>query len=77
MDKYLDFKDAVSLSLDIAEITSVEEITHIEDSIGRALAQDISCLKNLPSFNNSAMDGFAIKATDAGKRLKVVKLVLI
>ena len=76
MDKYLDFKDAVSLSLDIAEITSVEEITHIEDSIGRALAQDISCLKNLPSFNNSAMDGFAIKATDAGKRLKVIKTIL-
>ncbi|MDA3907669.1 MAG: molybdopterin molybdotransferase MoeA [Sulfurimonas sp.] len=76
MNKYLDFKDAVSLSLDIAEVTSIQEIAHIEDSIGRVLAQDIVCLKNLPSFNNSAMDGFAIKATDAGKRLKVIKTIL-
>lgn len=76
MDKYLNFKDAVSLSLDIADISRVEEIVHIEDSIGRVLAQEISCIKNLPSFNNSAMDGFAIKATDAGKRLKVVKTIL-
>jgi molybdopterin molybdotransferase len=76
MDKYLDFKDAVSLSLDIAEVTDFTEIIHIGDSIGRVLAQDIFCLKNLPSFNNSAMDGFAIKASDAGKRLKVLRTIL-
>ena len=76
MNKYLDFKDAVSLSLNIADVTSFTEIVHIGDSIGRVLAQDIFCLKNLPSFNNSAMDGFAIKASDAGKRLKVVKTIL-
>ena len=76
MNKYLDFKDAVSLSLDIADTTSIQEIVHIEDSIGRVLAEDIFCLKNLPSFNNSAMDGFAIKALDAGKRLKVARTIL-
>ena len=76
MDKYLDFKDAVSLSLDIADTTSIQEIVHIEDSIGRVLAEDIFCIKNLPSFNNSAMDGFAIKASDAGKRLKVARTIL-
>ena len=76
MNKYLDFKDAVSLSLDIADTTGIQEIVHIEDSIGRVLAEDIFCLKNLPSFNNSAMDGFAIKASDAGKRLKVARTIL-
>ncbi|WP_373002834.1 molybdopterin molybdotransferase MoeA [Sulfurimonas sp.] len=76
MNKYLDFKDAVSLSLDMAETPGIQEIVHIEDSIGRVLAQNIFCLKNLPSFNNSAMDGFAIKAADAGKRLRVVKTIL-
>jgi molybdopterin molybdotransferase len=35
------------------------------------LSKDILCSKNLPSFNNSAMDGFAIKAADAGKTLRV------
>ena len=76
MNKYLDFKDALSLSLDIAVTTSFTEIVHIGDSINRVLAQDIYCLKNLPSFNNSAMDGFAIKASDAGKRLKVARAIL-
>ncbi|EDZ62213.1 molybdopterin biosynthesis protein MoeA [Sulfurimonas gotlandica GD1] len=76
MDKYLDFKDAVASSLGIAEVTTLEETVHIGDSIGRVLAQKVICVKNLPSFNNSAMDGFAIKATDAGKRLKVLKTIL-
>ncbi|WP_294966686.1 molybdopterin molybdotransferase MoeA [Sulfurimonas sp.] len=76
MHKYLDFKDAVSLSLDIAESTQIQETTHIQDAIGRVLGKDIFCIKNLPSFNNSAMDGFAIKASDAGKRLKVTKIIL-
>jgi molybdopterin molybdotransferase len=76
MHKYLDFKDAVSLSLDIAESTQIQETTHIQDAIGRVLGKDIFCIKNLPSFNNSAMDGFAIKASDAGKRLKVAKIIL-
>lgn len=76
MDKYLDFKDAVSASLDISEITTLKEIITLNDSIGRVLAQNVFCVKNLPSFNNSAMDGFAIKASDAGKKLKVAKTIL-
>lgn len=76
MDKYLDFKDAVSASLDIADVITLKEIITIDDSIGRVLSQDVTCVKNLPSFNNSAMDGFAIKASDAGKRLKVIKTIL-
>ncbi len=76
MHKYLDFKDALSLSLDIAETTAFREIVPIGNSITRVLAEDIYCLKNLPSFNNSAMDGFAIKASDAGKRLKVLRTIL-
>ena len=76
MDKYANFKDAVDWSIDLAEVTLLQEIVHIEDAIGRVLAEDIVCLKNLPSFNNSAMDGFAIKSTDAGKRLKVIKTIL-
>lgn len=75
MDKYLDFKDAVSKSLEIAEVIDFKEIVHIGASIGRVLAETVLCVKNLPSFNNSAMDGFAIRAIDAGKKLKVVKTI--
>ncbi|WP_321778577.1 molybdopterin molybdotransferase MoeA [Sulfurimonas sp.] len=76
MDKYLDFKEAVSISLEIAQPTKLQEICNLEGSLGAVLAQDIFCVKNLPSFNNSAMDGFAIRAIDAGEKLKVIKTIL-
>ncbi|WP_072682392.1 molybdopterin molybdotransferase MoeA [Arcobacter sp. LA11] len=68
---FLDFDKAVSKSLEVAEVTTLTEIVNIEKSLNRVISQDILCVKNLPSFNNSAMDGFAIKAKDAGKILKV------
>jgi len=68
---YLEYKDAVKLSLDHAEATIKTELITTENAVGRVLSKDILCQKNLPSFNNSAMDGFAIKYSDAGKKLRV------
>ena len=68
---FLDFEVAVEKSLAKAEVSTLTEIINIEESLGRIIAEDIFCVKNLPSFNNSAMDGFAIKASDAGKTLSV------
>ena len=73
---FLDFKEAVSKSLKYAKKSDLKEIINLQKAIGRFLAQDIVCCKNLPSFNNSAMDGFAIKAKDAGKTLNVITTVL-
>ncbi|MEJ2415100.1 MAG: molybdopterin molybdotransferase MoeA [Sulfurimonas sp.] len=39
------------------------------------LANDIVVKKNLPSFDNSAMDGFAFKNSDKGKKLKIVATI--
>ena len=72
---FLEFEKAVEKSLEYAKKTSLIETVNIEDSLGRVLSKDISCIKNLPSFNNSAMDGFAIKSNDAGKSLKVKKII--
>ena len=68
---YVDFNEAVESSLQNAFGTTLKEIVNIERALGRVFSQDVICVKNLPSFNNSAMDGFAIKAEDAGKILKV------
>ena len=68
---YVDFAQAVESSLQYAKGTALKEIISIEKALGRVFSQDVICRKNLPSFNNSAMDGFAIKAEDAGKTLKV------
>ena len=40
------------------------ETVPLADSSNRVLAQDISAADDLPLFNNSSMDGFAIRATD-------------
>jgi len=72
---FLDFDLAVKKSLDCVEVTKFVELVNIEDSLNRIISKDMLCVKNLPSFNNSAMDGFAIKASDAGKSLKVKKII--
>ena len=72
---YVDFNDAVDISLQNAQTTQLKEIIALENALGRVFSQDVTCKKNLPSFNNSAMDGFAVKAADAGKTLKVKRVI--
>ncbi|MDD5159762.1 MAG: molybdopterin molybdotransferase MoeA [Sulfuricurvum sp.] len=45
------------------------EIAPIENSIHRVLAETIVAEHSLPSFDNSAMDGYAVRTEDAGKTL--------
>jgi molybdopterin molybdotransferase len=50
--------------------TTTTEILSLIASSGRVLAVDISAAHELPSFDNSSMDGFAIRAEDTnGARL--------
>ncbi len=73
--EFLDFELAVEKSLENAKATKFTEIVNIEDALNRIISKDVLCRKNLPSFNNSAMDGFAVKFLDAGKSLKVKKII--
>ncbi|MDP1784785.1 MAG: molybdopterin molybdenumtransferase MoeA, partial [Sulfuricurvum sp.] len=45
------------------------EISPIENAIHRVLAQTVTAIHSLPAFDNSAMDGYAIRTSDAGKTL--------
>jgi len=45
------------------------EIIPIETSIGRIVSQDYLATYDLPRFNNSAMDGYAVKVEDGGKEV--------
>lgn len=47
------------------------KIVPLEKSLGYVLAEDIKAIHNLPPFDNSAMDGYAIKFNDAQIPLKV------
>ena len=72
---FLDFDEAFTKSLELANKSSRVEIVSISQALGRVISKDIICKKNLPSFDNSAMDGFAIKSSDAGKTLKINKVI--
>lgn len=47
------------------------KILPIEEALGHILAQDVVATHNLPPFDNSAMDGYAVKIVDSDKEVKV------
>ena len=44
----------------------------IADALGRVLAEDVVASGNVPGFDNSAMDGFAVRSAPAGSTLRIV-----
>jgi len=65
------FDEAIDKSINLIQKENPKEFVSLFQSLGRVLAEDIICIKNLPAFNNSAMDGFAFKHKDLGKTLKI------
>ena len=47
----------------------------IEDVLDYVIAQDITATHNLPPYNNSAMDGYAVKIDDSMKCVKVIDTI--
>ena len=45
------------------------EFIPIENAVGRILSETITARHNLPPFDNSAMDGYAVCCADAGKNV--------
>jgi molybdopterin molybdotransferase len=57
------FEDARSQILSSVAPLGIERVALL-DSLGRVIAEDIIAPWNMPAFNNSAMDGFAVRASD-------------
>ena len=51
------------------------KISPIESVLDMVLAEDIIATHNLPPYDNSAMDGYAVKLSDAGKFVKVTHTI--
>ncbi len=59
-----------ALSLIFEEVKpKSKQLLPIETALGHVLAEEIVAAHNLPPFDNSAMDGYAVKTSDAGKTL--------
>lgn len=70
------FVDARSLILDNIVPLDIETVSLLEAQ-GRALAEDFIAPWSLPSFDNSAMDGFAVRSADCTEQasLQIVDYV--
>jgi molybdopterin molybdotransferase len=60
-------------ALVLAHVTALDaEERPIAAALGRVLAEDVAAAHDIPSFANSAMDGFAVRSGPAGRELRVV-----
>jgi len=66
------------ISIDDALETIYNKVTEksrhiipIEESLGCVVAKEYQASFDLPRFDNSAMDGYAVKLSDAGKEVKI------
>lgn len=64
----LSVEEALELIYRLTQPTKTE-IIPIENAIHRVISETITAQYSLPSFDNSAMDGYAVRAEDASKTL--------
>ena len=67
-------EQALSHMLDLASAIEETEIINIENASGRVLAEALESTINVPGYDNSAMDGYAVRSAEcaeAGVTLKV------
>ena len=56
--------DAIARILDPVSVIEQFEVVDIEDALGRVLAEDVCSSINVPGYDNSAMDGYAVRSAD-------------
>lgn len=75
-EQAVSFDEAIALSLDLASSNPYKAWVNIFDALGRTLACEVICKKNLPSYNNAAMDGFAFKYEEGLSELRINTTIL-
>jgi molybdopterin biosynthesis enzyme len=63
--------EAAAIVLEHTPVLPAERVA-LADCFGRVLADDLIAPADLPAFPSGAVDGYAVRAVDAGKTLRVV-----
>lgn len=71
----LPVREAVQQMLDSIQPTAEIETVFISDAVDRILAQPIDSTVDIPSYDNSAMDGYALRAEDLSQPGSTLTLV--
>ena len=64
--EYLSVSNAQKCILEAVNISEVETV-RLEQSLGRVLAEDVRANRDLPPYDVSAMDGYAVRSADLAK----------
>lgn len=74
MERVLEFAEALEVVLGEARKVSPggTERVAVLDALGRALAEDVIADRDQPPFDRSTRDGFAMRAADAGRELRLL-----
>ncbi|MFC1589509.1 gephyrin-like molybdotransferase Glp [Pseudomonadota bacterium] len=70
--------EATARILESGSPVAQSEIIGLEQALGRVLAEDVCSSINVPGYDNSAMDGYAVRSADcaeAGARLSVTQRI--
>jgi molybdopterin molybdotransferase len=67
----VDAADAAALVLDQTPVLGRDSVP-LADALGRVLAEDLVAASALPPHPSSAVDGYAVRATDSGRTLRVL-----
>jgi molybdopterin molybdotransferase len=71
MAALLTIEEARALVLGAVAALDAEDVA-VADALDRVLAEDVVAAHDVPSFANSAMDGFALRSGPAGRSLRIV-----
>lgn len=63
-------EEAIEIVLDNIKVLNIEKVK-IRSSLGQVLAENIYSDLDIPPFDNSVMDGYAVMASDTGGRLLI------
>ena len=75
MPELLALDDALAQLLDTLQPLSDTECLPTSQALGRVLARDVISVCDVPPADNSAMDGYALRAADAGQELPVTQRI--
>ncbi|MFV0481513.1 MAG: molybdopterin molybdotransferase MoeA [Campylobacteraceae bacterium] len=67
----LNYKEALDSLFSLIGTKEKTVIRPLSEAFGYVLSEDVICIRNLPPYNNSALDGYAIFYNQRGKKLKI------
>jgi molybdopterin molybdotransferase len=76
VNELLPLEDARARVLAAIPAALPAEMVALSDSLGRVLAADVAAATDLPPWDNSAMDGYAIRAADVAGATEAAPVVL-